>query len=365
MPLTILGIGTAVPHHRISPVESAAMAARISASTPGRAALLARIQRRSGVNLRHSVLLESADHEAGIDGRMPFYGENSPSTGARIRAFETHAEPLALQAAHRALADAGLAPERITHLITVSCTGFQAPGFDLALMAQLPLDPDVERTHVGFMGCHGALNGLRVARAFVEADPNACVLLCAVELCSLHMHYGWDAEKVVANALFADGAGALVATGAAGAAGAAADTPPLQVLASGSTLIPGSSDLMSWTIADHGFEMTLSAKVPAAVAAHLRPWLERWLNARGEGLPAIGSWALHPGGPRILAAVATAVELEPSQIEPSAAVLRQFGNMSSATILFILERLRQGNAPRPWVALAFGPGLTVEASLLG
>ena len=272
--MTILGIGTAVPRHRISQGESAAMAERISGSSPERAALLARIQRRSGVSVRHSVLLESAQHEADIHGRMPFYGESSPSTGERIRRFEAHAEPLALEVARRALADAGLAPERITHLVTVCCTGFQSPGFDLALMNQLPLSPDVERTHVGFMGCHGALNGLRVARAFVEADPAACVLLCAVELCSLHMHYGWDPEKLVANALFAD-------------------------------------------------------------------------------------------GPRILAAVAAAAELDPSQIEPSAAVLRQFGNMSSPTILFILERLRRAAAPRPWVALAFGPGLTVEASLLG
>ncbi|WP_233130248.1 hypothetical protein [Synechococcus sp. 1G10] len=122
---------------------------------------------------------------------------------------------------------------------------------------------------------------------------------------------------------------------------------------------------MSWTIADHGFEMTLSAKVPETIADHLRPWLERWLSSRGESLASIGSWALHPGGPRDLAAVAAAAELDPSQIEPSAAVLRQFGNMSSATILFILERLHRGAAPRPWVALAFGPGLTVEASLLG
>ncbi len=365
MPLTIRGIGTAVPHHRISQVESAAMAQRISASTPERAALLARIQRRSGVNVRHSVLLESADHETGIQGRLPFYGDSSPSTGARIRRFEAHAEPLALEAARGALADAGLAPGRITHLVTVSCTGFQAPGVDLALMGRLPLNPDVERTHVGFMGCHGALNGLRVARAFVEADPAACVLLCAVELCSLHMHYGWDPEKVVANSLFADGAGALVATGSADDTGPASDAPPLQVLGSGSTLIPGTADLMSWTIADHGFEMTLSSKVPDTIAANLRPWLERWLSARGESMASIGSWALHPGGPRILTAVAAAAELHPDQVEPSAAVLRQFGNMSSATILFILERLRRTAAPRPWVALAFGPGLCVEACLLG
>ncbi|MEX1315919.1 MAG: type III polyketide synthase [Synechococcaceae cyanobacterium] len=361
MPLTIRGLGTALPAHRANQNDAVALARHLIADSPERLALLERIQRRTRVHTRHSVLLESGEPESPITARLSFYGERNPSTGERMQRFVRHAGPLALKAARRALADADLAPERVTHLVTVCCTGFHAPGFDLELIAQLPLHADVERTQVGFMGCHGSLNGLRVARAFVEADPRACVLLCSLELCSLHLHYGWDPEKVVANALFADGAAALVATAAEHDA---PQRPALRALASGSTVIPGTAELMSWTIGDHGFAMGLSPRVPAAVATHLRPWLERWLHRQGLTIGAIGAWALHPGGPRILQASAAALGLAPEQIAESETVLRDHGNMSSATILFILDRLRRARAPGPWLALAFGPGLTVEAALL-
>lgn len=365
MPLTIRGIGTAVPHHRVNQHDAAALAQRVSADSAAHGALLERIQRRTRVHTRHSVLLESGEPERPIGARMPFYGERNPSTAERMQRFAVHAGPLALAAARRALAAADLPAERITHLVTVCCTGFQAPGFDLELIAQLPLHPDVERTQVGFMGCHGSLNGLRVARAFVEADPLACVLLCSLELCSLHLHYGWDPEKVVANALFADGAAALVATAGGGVGDRHGDRgAALRAVASGSTVIPDTAELMSWTIGDHGFEMGLSPQVPAAVASHLRPWLERWLHRQGLEINAIGAWALHPGGPRILQASAAALGLAPEQIAVSESVLGEHGNMSSATILFILDRLRRAAAPGPWLALAFGPGLTVEAALL-
>jgi predicted naringenin-chalcone synthase len=357
MSLTMLGIGTAVPPHRIAQVDSAVIARQISCESPSQNRLLETIYRRSSVEFRHSVVLERSDAE--VASRQVFFGASNPSTLDRMKRYENEAEALALAAAIQALSDANLPPHRITHLVTVSCTGFYAPGFDLALMAKLPLAADVSRTHVGFMGCHGALNGLRVAKAFVEADPNACVLLCAVELCSLHMQYGWDPEQIVANALFADGAAAVVATGRD-----VATTNTFRLIASGSTLIPGTADAMSWKIEDHGFAMTLSPRVPALIGAHLLPWLESWLSEQGQSLARIGSWAIHPGGPRILSAVMEVAALDRSLIEPSLSVLRDFGNMSSATILFILDRLRSSKAARPCVALAFGPGLSVEVALL-
>jgi predicted naringenin-chalcone synthase len=279
-------------------------------------------------------------------------------------------QPAALDLAHRAsllaLEDAGIEASAITHLITVSCTGFGAPGFDLALIASLPLAMDVARTHVGFMGCHGAFNGLRVARAFVEADPTACVLLCAVELCSLHLQEGWNPDHIVANALFADGAGAVVAVGTEGGEDpgiSASGKGGLQLVASSSTVLPGTEDLMGWFIEDHGFSMVLSSQVPNRIAAHLRPWLDHWLAGQGLALPEVETWAVHPGGPRILAAVLESAGLQPAQIDLSTEVLSQFGNMSSATILFILERLRTTAGQGPCLALGFGPGLTVEVAL--
>jgi len=184
------------------------------------------------------------------------------------------------------------------------------------------------------------------------------VLLCAVELCSLHFHYGWDPEKVVANALFADGAGAMVI-----ASDGRDSSDAWQVTANGSCLVPDSEDAMTWRIGDHGFEMTLSPRVPSLVGTCLRPWLVQWLAEHGLTLRDVRSWAIHPGGPRILEAIAQALGLTPDATRFSAQVLAECGNMSSATMLFLLERLRRSGAPRPCVALGFGPGLVVEAAL--
>jgi predicted naringenin-chalcone synthase len=241
----------------------------------------------------------------------------------------------------------------------VSCTGFHAPGVDYELITGLGLRPTTQRTHVGYMGCHGAVNGLRVAAAFTGADPAARVLLCAVELCSLHYFYGWEPSKVIANALFADGAAAAV--------GSPADAAPADawaVTATASRLLPDSAGAMTWTVGDHGFEMTLSKHVPRLIAAHVRPWLIEWLSACGLALADVGSWALHPGGPRILEAVEEGLHLPRDAAAVSRQVFSECGNMSSPTLLFILDRLRAAGAARPCVALAFGPGLMAEAALL-
>lgn len=357
MGLILRGIGTAVPERWLSQEQALDLAPQMVAANPRQQRLLRRIYLRSGVEGRHCVPL--------LDGP-------NPSTAERMRHYRNEAVPLALQACRRALADAAMAPEAITHLVTVSCTGFSAPGVDLALIEAVPLRPDVARTHVGFMGCHGALNGLRVAQAFVEADPRACVLLCAVELCSLHLQEGWHPDHIVANALFADGAGAVVAVAAEPEAGR------LHLRACGSTVVPASADAMAWIIEDHGFSMALSARVPGLIAARLRPWLETWLAGHGQSLATVRHWAVHPGGPRILTAVQESAGLEPGRLEGSREVLRSCGNMSSATVLFILQRLLglpaelptagagpgAGAASGPCLALGFGPGLTVEAALL-
>jgi predicted naringenin-chalcone synthase len=207
------------------------------------------------------------------------------------------------------------------------------------------------------MGCHGALNGLRVARALTGSDPAAHVLLCAAELCSLHFQYGWDSDQAVANALFADGAAALV--GASEPAGASL----WRVAANGSCLVPDTADVMTWLIGDHGFEMTLSPRVAQLIATHLQPWLVGWLDLQGIALNDVASWAIHPGGPRVIDAVQEALGLDRSATTESREVLASYGNVSSPTVLLILERLQHAGATRPCVALAFGPGLTIEATL--
>ena len=358
MPLTLHGIGTAVPTQQLSQAEAVEVAHRINAESPEQVRLMSRIYQKTKVLTRGSVLLENDAVDGTTKERLSFYGSESPGTAERMQVFDAHAGGLALEAAAKALKDADISAGAITHLVTVSCTGFQSPGVDLFLMEKLELAPSVQRTHIGFMGCHGAMNGLRVAHAFAEMDPNAVVLLCAVELCSLHMAYGWHPEKVVANALFADGAAAVVAS--------ANPSPAHQSLVlrrSGSMVIPDSADLMHWNIGDHGFAMGLSPRVPETVGAALLPWLRDWLADQAIDLEAVTSWAIHPGGPRILSTCAEVLSLGPNLLLDSRAVLQEHGNMSSATILFILERLRRRSTAGPCLALAFGPGLSTEVAL--
>jgi prepilin-type processing-associated H-X9-DG protein len=208
------------------------------------------------------------------------------------------------------------------------------------------------------MGCHGALNALRVAQSFIAAEPAARVLLCCTELCSLHYQYGWDQEQVVANTLFADGSAAVVL-------GAEAEHRPEAWRLGGcaSCVLPDSDREMTWRITDHGFAMTLSPRVPELIREQLRPWLNAWLREHGLRLEDVKSWAIHPGGPRVLQATVEALGLPASVADASYAVLAEHGNMSSATVLFVVRRLQQQGAAPPCVALAFGPGLTAEAAL--
>ncbi len=357
MTMSIAGIGTAVPPHRIAQADAAEIATQFSCETPAQERLFKGMYRRAGVDTRHSVVLEASDGDLGA--RQSFYTHANPTTRDRMRKYEEQAGALAVRAGREAVREAGVLPERVTHLITVSCSGFSAPGFDIALIKQLGLAAQVARTHVGFMGCHGLLNGLRVAHAFLAADPQACVLLCAVEMCSLHHQYGWDSDQIVANALFADGSAALVGVSGQTSAGSV-----YRVVSSGSTLVDDCEDAMSWRIADHGFQMTLSPRVPELISRTIRPYLDGWLAGHGTDFAAVGSWAVHPGGPRILAAFGEATGLDRATLETSHKVLAEYGNMSSPTVLFILDRLRRIGAPRPCVALAFGPGLAVESVLL-
>jgi len=365
MSLAVASIGTAVPDTTLSRAEAESVATALCGSTP-RAGWLQAVYAGAGITTRHffleraivdDVLARSTrTGSAFLPTRSP--DDRGPTTARRMEHYALHAAPLALKAARQALARAGIGPHAITHLVTVSCTGFYAPGVDVALIKGLGLPATTQRTHVGFMGCHAALNALRVARAFADADPRARILVCAVELCSLHYHYGAEPQRIVANSLFADGAAALV--------GVPADAAPpgaWRLEASGSCLVPDSESAMTWTIGDHGFVMTLSRAIPAHIARSLRPWLAAWLGLEGLAVADVATWAVHPGGPRIVTAVEEALGLAPEATATSRAILDENGNMSSPTVLFVLERLMSVDAPRPCVALGFGPGLNVEASL--
>lgn len=363
MSMALTGFGTAHPEHSLTQHDAAELHATFCRIDEVRSRTLRALYRRSGVSRRHCAVLDTS--EGPLAERQSFYpaarddDDRGPPTARRMELYETVAPELAAQASRRALEAADVCADQVSHLVTVSCTGFIAPGLDAHVIGALGLPRTTRRTHVGFMGCHGALNGLRVAESFASADPDTVVVVCAVELCSLHFAYGWDPDMLVPNALFADGAAAVV-----GRPVVDASAGEWRVEACGTLLLPDSEEDMSWRIGDHGFRMTLSPRVPDIIAARVGDWLGSWLGEHGLGVEDIASWAVHPGGPRILGAVERAAGLGKEQTQTSRDVLGEFGNMSSATVLFILERLRASDAPRPCVALAFGPGLVAEAVLI-
>ncbi len=355
MTARLLSVGLWTPPARIPQEQACAQAALRCALTERQAHRLARFYQGAQVRARDlRALREGETLYADASPRSA-----GPGTGRRNAFYARHAPPLAQAAAQAALAQAQLPSRAVTHLITASCTGFEAPGVDLSLLRALGLSRSVERLHLGFMGCHAAVNALRAARAIVLSDPACCALVCCVEVCSAHLQYGWDAGAVVASALFADGAAAALV--------AHEDRAPPRAprLAAGaSALLVDDPDAMRWTISDHGFVMTLSPKVPEMIERTLRPWLASWLGEQGLDLGDVASWAVHPGGPRVLDAVAAALDLPPQALTASRRVLRERGNMSSATTLHILEELLRRKAPPPCLLLGFGPGLWAEALLL-
>ncbi len=362
MNLALESLGTALPATILTQDEAYGLARVLCSRTPEQETWLPTMYNHTGIQTRHVVLpgalvrdvLQGTRHSGSIFLPTGDPDDAGPSTAQRMAIYAQEAPPLAVQAARRALEGAGITGTDIHQLVTVSCTGFVAPGVDRVLIESLGLPATTQRTHVGYMGCHGAINGLRVARALASVEPGCRILLCAVELCSLHYHYGWDPQKIIANALFADGAAAVVV---------GAGSADWNLRAVGSCLLPASADAMTWTIGANGFEMTLSRRVPTLIAQHLRPWLTQWLREQGTALEAVASWAIHPGGPRILEAVEESLGLSREAGADSRAIFAACGNMSSPTVLFILDRLRRRNAPRPCVALGFGPGLVAEVAL--
>ena len=349
----ILSIACTTPDRRLAREDWMSIAQRIAPASvaPG---VTARLAERSGIDARWCAGADAPDGSA-------FYAKDpqagGPGTAERMRLWAAAVRPLAVRAGREALRDAGVAAASITHVVTASCTGFVAPGIDQWLMDELSLPRSCRRTHVGFMGCHAAVNALSVAAAFVRADPAARVLVVCAEISSAHLHYGARLDRLIANTLFADGVAAAVV---------AADGPgdALRFVRSDSVLMEGSVAEMAWEVGDHGFEMTLGAAVPDLLRSGVGPWVRGILAEEAIDPVAVGGWAIHPGGPRVIDAVLESLALEPRHGESSRAILRDFGNMSSATLLFIMRAMRERGIPRPWVALAFGPGIAGEALLL-
>lgn len=362
MNVELFSVGVAVPEHRITQNAALALAERICCVDNRQKRFAKALYEHAGVATRHAVLpLSEADRWAPHGGQQEDGQPNlGPSTEVRMEYYKEHALPLAVQASRQALERSERRPSDITHLVTVSCTGFAAPGVDLGLIDELALSPTTQRVHVGYMGCHGAINGLRVAHGLACASSSNRILVCSVELCTIHYAFQWSNERMLGNALFADGAGAVV-LGSTG--DGASNARRWRLAATGSYVFPNTAGAMAWSIGNHGFAMTISAELPGLIQANLSDWLTAWLESQGLAVRDVGLWAVHPGGPRIVEAVAVAMGLTSKQTATSREVLSAYGNMSSATVLFILQSLVDGVERPPCVALGFGPGLVAEAAL--
>jgi predicted naringenin-chalcone synthase len=326
---------------------------------PKERALFRRMAERAGIDHRFSFFRPVRRDGQIVGDNQGFYSlDGSPTTGERMRKFETHAPQLAL----KALEDLGLESERerITHLVVASCTGFIAPGLDQLIVDAVGLDPGVERTVIGFMGCYAAVNALRLAHHFVRSEPRARVLVINLELCTLHFQPEDDLQKILAMLLFGDGCSAALVT---------ADEAGVALTDFRAATISDSAGAITWRIGDHGFDMHLSGEVPGRIAKALAA--ERVRNddgglLRGQSPRDFDLWAVHAGGRTILDAVETGFELGPRMLDWSRGVLRDFGNMSSATLMFVLKRIAEGfrpsvEQPGNGFAVAFGPGLAAES----
>ena len=341
-------IGTAVPAHDMH-APFVTFADTLLMDDRSRS-LFGRMAERSGIAHRYSHLRPGILEAGEVDAEGFYQRGRFPGTAARMVAYETQALALAAQAAAALDADWS----SVTHLVVASCTGFTAPGLDLQLTGALGLPPDVRRTMVGFMGCAAAIPALRIASEAVRADRSARVLVINVEISSLHLQETQNLQTALAFLLFADGASAALVS---------ADPGGIALGDFRSAVIPDSADLITWRIGDQGFEMHLSGQVPMRIAQTLRADLKAASPAgllRGEGRDVAEIWAVHAGGRSVLDAVQAAVGLAPSALAASRGVLHDYGNMSSSTVMFVLERLMRTKTDAPGIAIAFGPGTVAE-----
>ena len=367
MSSSLLAIATAVPRYRSSQEHVARfMSQVIEATTSGarREALLSfvdRIYSASGIRHRSSVV---ADFACLDPERFEFFPrcwdlEPFPTTAQRMSRYEAESVGLVASVGRQVLEDSAISATEVTHVLVCTCTGFFAPGLDVALIDRLGLERSVSRTVLGFMGCYAGLSGLRVASSIVESDPNAVVLQVCVELCSLHFQKRPVPDLLIANSIFSDGCAAAIYANGERRDGVA------EVRASQSFVESGALDQMSWRIGDHGFEMRLAASVPERLRAGAHGFVDRLLAASGIDATDVRGWALHPGGRKILDEICDALTIDRAEASASYGVLADFGNMSSASILFVLERLLRKRRPGDIsVALGFGPGLTIEGAVL-
>jgi len=358
----LIHITTALPPYKVLQAKAAEELKARMATRPAIARLIDAAAQHSGIESRF-VVVPDAEVESTERFYAPDNGTPGPDTKSRMTQYEYWSKNLAQQAVARLLQETQCVPSGIGRMITVSCTGFFAPGIDYHLMNEFKIPACAKRTHIGFMGCAAALVGFNSALEAMQsaAGEKGSTLLVALELCSLHLQTEPTRDNILANMIFADGCAAALFSPLPHF------TPKLKLLSTHSHLFSGSAEIMGWKIGNTGFEMMLSPELPRIIAESAVPRLKQILHEQGIAETSIRHWALHPGGRAVLDALQDGLGLSCDQAAPSRAVLKNFGNMSSASILFVLKELLAtqniGKGERV-CAVAFGPGLTMEVALM-
>jgi predicted naringenin-chalcone synthase len=361
----ITSIGTAVPVYRNKQSTIAEFMSEASGMNEAETNTLQMLYRASGIGFRHSVIPDFGRK----NGDYTFFPNTAdlepfPTVGARMRLYEREALPLAVQAVQDCFSrQENSSLSEVTHLITVSCSGMYAPGLDIELIESLSLNKNIQRTCINFMGCYAAFNGLKIADAICRSNPSAKVLMVCVELCTIHYQKTKDWDQILSNALFSDGAAAVLIDSKRPYSGSALSLENFHCdLAS-----EGKGD-MAWHISDMGFEMTLSSYVPELIKTGIGTLTHNLLSKLELQLHEIDYYAIHPGGKKILEAIESVLSIEREKNKYAHQVLRNYGNMSSPTVLFVLKEimgeLKGEDNRKNILSFAFGPGLTLESMVM-
>lgn len=317
------------------------------------------IYSKSGIDTRHSVIddfRDSGSHALFFNGQG-----SSPGTASRNKTYIREGRKLFVDVARKLITHSDVEANDITHLITVSCTGFYAPGPDFDIIRALNLSPSIERYHLGFMGCYAVIPALKMANQICKVNPDANVMIVSVELCTLHFQANPKMDSILSASVFADGgSGAIVSN-------RKPIKPAFQMNRFVSNILENSSSDMAWSIGDTGFEMILSNYIPDLLGEGMHLFLDEFEEHFSKTAEQIDLWAIHPGGRAILDKIEEVLNLPPDALNSSRKVLHENGNMSSATIFFVLKDLISNTdleCSKETIAMAFGPGLTLETAYL-
>jgi len=364
MSSVISAIGTSNPDNKFAQSQILNFMQSAHQLSGDNARRLQKLYQASGIKFRHSVIDDFDKHT----GNFTFFGNDTgltpfPTTQQRGQLYQNTALNICLEAIKNATKNLeNFDIKSITHLITVSCTGMYAPGLDVEIVEELNLNPSVERTCINFMGCYGAFNALKMANYICIAQPDATVLVVSVELCTLHFQKENTLDNWLSNSLFADGAAAVVVQHKN-----LATKKIFEIKGFYSQLVSKARSQMAWTIGNHGYQMQLSNQVAKQIKAEIKNVAMVLLNKLNLVLADVGQFAIHPGGRRILEVCDEVFNLETHQNQHAYKVLRDYGNMSSASILFVLHELSNTliaqNKSENVLSFAFGPGLTFESIL--